>query len=42
MNNSTYPALFFGYSAIWIIIAFYLISLIRRVKKIEQELNDRN
>jgi CcmD family protein len=36
----TYWGLFFGYSAIWLILAVYLGSLGKRIKSIELQLNE--
>jgi CcmD family protein len=34
----TFNSLFWGYSAIWAIIVVYLVSILRRVSRLEQRL----
>ena len=34
----TFPSLFWGYNAIWLILGIYLYTLLARVKRIEDKL----
>ena len=36
----TFSSLFWGYSAIWAIMVVYLVSLVRRVSRLEKRLDE--
>jgi CcmD family protein len=37
----TYPALFWGYAVMWLLIVLYTLSLGRRMAKVEERLRSR-
>jgi CcmD family protein len=39
---NTFPALFYGYTAIWLILGVYIISLGFRLSRLEKILRDRS
>ena len=38
---NSFPALFYGYSALWLLLGLYLVSLGVRICKLERELRER-